>query len=344
MKLPNGFGSVFKLSGNRRRPYVARKTIGWDDKKHPQYFVIGYYTTAPEALAALVEYNKNPALFNPNAITFAEVYELWRVEKFKKVSASTKSGYQSAFKHTGELHDMKFVEIRVMHLMGVINAIRLSGRGYSTCKKVKVLFSQLYAYAVINEITDKDYSHYIDIGKNTPVLPRKPFTTRQINKLIKHVDESENIDTILIMSFSGLRISEFLNLRPKDIKLRDRYLVVTESKTEAGRNRVVPINRKIFAYIEKRAKAGNKYLIVAADGEKMSYHTYYETIFKKIMAALKMKHWPHDCRHTCATLLNNAGANTTAVKRILGHASKDVTEKVYTHKDLRELKKAINLI
>lgn len=344
MKLPNGFGSVFKLAGNRRRPFVARKTIGWDDKKHPQYFVVGYYETAPEALAALIEYNKNPTLFSPNAITFAQVYELWKVEKFKNVSDSTKSGYRSAFKNASELHDMKFVEIKVAHLMGVINAIRLSGNGYSTCKKVKVLFCQLYAYAIINELTDKDYSHYVDIGKNTPVLPRKPFTTRQINKLIKHVDELECIDTILIMVFSGLRIGEFLNLKPKDIKLRDRYLIVTESKTEAGRNRVVPINRKIFAYIEKRAKAGNKYLIVAGDGEKMSYHTYYETIFKKIMATLKMKHWPHDCRHTCTTLLDNAGANKTAVKRILGHASKDVTEKVYTHKDLRELKKAINLI
>lgn len=344
MKLPNGFGSVFKLSGNRRRPFIARKTIGWDDKKYPQYFVVGYYETAPEALAALIEYNKNPALFSPNAITFAEVYELWKAEKFKNISDSTKAGYRSAFKNAAELHDIKFVEIKVPHLIGVINAIQLAGNGYSTCKKAKVLFSQLYAYAIINEITDKDYSHYIDIGKNTPVLPRKPFTTRQINKLIKNVDELANIDTILIMIFSGLRIGEFLNLKPKDIKLRDRYLVVTESKTEAGRNRVVPINRKIFGYVERRAKTGDKYLIVTNKGEKMTYHTYYETIFKKIMTALRLKHWPHDCRHTCATLLNNAGANTTAVKRILGHASKDVTEKVYTHKDLRELRKAINLI
>lgn len=344
MKLPNGFGSVFKLSGNRRRPFVARKTIGWDDKQHPQYFIVGYYETAPEALAALIEYNKNPALFSPNSVTFAEVFELWKAEKFKHISESTKNGYKSAYKNSADLYQMKFVEIKVAHLMGVINAIRLTGNGYSTCKKVKVLFSQLYAYAIIHEITDKDYSHYIDIGKNTPVLPRKPFTTRQINKLIKNVDELEYIDTILIMIFSGLRIGEFLNLKPKDIKLRDRYLIVTESKTEAGRNRIVPISQKIFNFIEKRVKSGDKYLIVSSSGEKMSYHTYYETIFKRIMAALKMKHWPHDCRHTTATLLNNAGANVTAVKRILGHASKDVTEKVYTHKDLRELKKAINLI
>lgn len=343
MKLPNGFGSVYKLSGNRRRPFVARKTIGWDDKKHPQYFVIGYFETVEEALSALIEYNKNPALFSPNAITFSELFALWKAEKFKNISDSTKSGYNSAYKNSASLHDMKFVEIKAAHLTDAINECRLSGKGYSTCKKMKVLYSQLYAYAIIHEITDKDYSHYLDIGKNTPILPRKPFTTRQINKLFKYVDEIENIDTILIMIFSGIRIGEMLNIRPRDVKLRDRYFIVTDSKTEAGRNRIVPINQKIYTYIEHRVKLGNKYLMVN-NGEKMSYHTYYETIFKKIMATLKMKHWPHDCRHTCTTLLDNAGANKTAVKRILGHASKDVTEKVYTHKDLKELRKAINLI
>lgn len=41
---------------------------------------------------------------------------------------------------------------------------------------------------------------------------------------------------------------------------------------------------------------------------------------------------------------DNAGANETAVKRILGHASQGVTKGVYTHKSLHELKKAIDMI
>ncbi len=30
MKLANGVGTVYKLSGNRRNPYIVRKTVGWD--------------------------------------------------------------------------------------------------------------------------------------------------------------------------------------------------------------------------------------------------------------------------------------------------------------------------
>ena len=32
MKLPNNYGSVYKLSGNRRRPYIAKITIGYNNK------------------------------------------------------------------------------------------------------------------------------------------------------------------------------------------------------------------------------------------------------------------------------------------------------------------------
>ena len=65
MRLPNGYGSVFKLSGNRRNPWVARKTVGWTDNhekrtSYPKYKAIGYYPTRKAAMEALVEYNKNP--------------------------------------------------------------------------------------------------------------------------------------------------------------------------------------------------------------------------------------------------------------------------------------------
>lgn len=55
-------------------------------------------------------------------------------------------------------------------------------------------------------------------------------------------------------------------------------------------------------------------------------------------------HTTHDCRHTVATLLDTADANEVAKRRILGHAGGDVTERVYTHKGLRQLRKCIELL
>lgn len=60
MRNPNGYGSVVKLSGNRRKPFVVRKTVGWNDKGYPVYQTIGYYPTREAGMIALAEYNKAP--------------------------------------------------------------------------------------------------------------------------------------------------------------------------------------------------------------------------------------------------------------------------------------------
>ena len=51
MKLPNGYGSVYKLSGNRRNPWVACVTIGYNkETRNQERRVIGYFPNKPKAL------------------------------------------------------------------------------------------------------------------------------------------------------------------------------------------------------------------------------------------------------------------------------------------------------
>ena len=45
MRNPNNYGSVFKLSGNRRKPWAVRVTTGWSKDYKQQYKYLGYYTT-----------------------------------------------------------------------------------------------------------------------------------------------------------------------------------------------------------------------------------------------------------------------------------------------------------
>ena len=80
MKLANGVGTVYKLSGNRRNPYIVRKTVGWDidtktGKRKQQYITIGYAPTRAKGLEMLMDYNKNPYDIEASKITFAEVFE-----------------------------------------------------------------------------------------------------------------------------------------------------------------------------------------------------------------------------------------------------------------------------
>lgn len=340
MRLPNGYGSVYKLSGKRRKPFMARKTIGWNDEGKQLYRTIGYYETKKLALQALADFNNNPYDVEVSTLTFSDIFNRWKEQKYNDISKSAINGYNAAYETSKELHNIKFVDIKTMHLQSIINNC---GKGYDTLRKIRVLYNQLFKYAMENDIVNKDYSAFIDIGKKTESTTRKPFSDKEIKRLFDVEKEMPYVDTILIMIYTGLRIGELLILKAANINLEER-IIKGGIKTEAGKDRIIPINNKIMPFIKKRLEENNEYLIINDLGKKMKYDNYYREKFLPIMEQLNMNHKPHDCRHTFATLMSNSDANKTAIKKIIGHSSYATTEKIYTHKDIEELRKAIELI
>lgn len=344
LKLPNGFGSVvYYGDSNRRQPYVVKKTISGRQK------IIGQFSTYEEGLAFLVEYNKNPSLFSPSLITFSEVYDLMAAERFPKLAKTTCANYVAAYKHCQPLYRKKFAELKIGDLQQIIRNMSAAGTGYASQKKCRQLLHHMYTYAVKYEIIPPtaDISQYIDIDQRVVVYPKKPFNTRQINRIKALANTDEPLSpwamAVVMMIYSGPRSGEFLSVLKSDVKLQQRYYVIRESKTAAGRNRAVPISRKVLPYFKYWMERPGKTLIADDKGNKLNYHKF-RSLFDKVMAETRCKHTPHECRHTCATMLDDAGANETAVKRILGHASHGVTKGVYTHKSLHELKRAIDLL
>lgn len=340
MRNPNGYGSVYKLSGKRRKPYIVRQTTGWDDNGKQLYRTIGYYENSKQALAALADFNRNPYDFEATSITFAEIFEQWSKIKYEKISRSGINGYNASFELSKELHNMKFVEIKTMHLQNIIDTCE---KGHGTLRKIKSLYNQMFKYAMENDIISKDYSDYVDVGKNTDESSRVPFSDVEINRLFEVEPTIEFVDTILIMIYTGFRIGELLLIESSNVDLGNKT-IKGGIKTDAGKDRIVPINNKIFDIVAKRKAQENKYLVVNAQNEQMKYSNYYREKFQPIMEQLGMKHRPHDTRHTFATLMNNAEANPTSIKKLIGHNSFTTTEKIYTHKDIEELRKAIELI
>lgn len=349
MKLPNGYGSIVKLSGKRRNPYCARKTIGWevteDGKIVQKRMIVGCYPSREKALQGLASYNESPYDINIDTITFEDVYKKWSDKKYNEISHANMNGYKSAYKSCASLYRLKFKEIRVAHLQNVIDS---SGKNYPSLKKLRSLFNQMYEFAMRNDITEKDYSQYVEIGKKgDSKIVHRPFEDNEIQKLWENVDKLDYVDTVLITIYTGMRPSEMLKLEINNVHLNEGYMI-GGIKTEAGINRIIPINHKIMPLIKKRydyaQSVGSKFLIPNFKNEEMKYSNYKREKYDNIMEQLRMSHLPHDGRHTCATLLDRAGANKVAIKRILGHSSPDVTDKVYTHKDVQDLIKAIELI
>lgn len=340
MKNPNGYGSIYKLSGKRRRPYIVRRTIGWSDKGKQKYEIIGYFETRTLAINALAEYNMNPYDIEKSKITFSEIYEKWSSEHFSKVSKNAIVNYKVGYKYCKPLYNTKFIDLRKNHMQSVVDN---SGKAYPTRKLIKTLLNQLYNYAIENDICDKKYSAFVDIGKNEGKLKRKPFTKEEIQLLFDNEKYLDFIDTILIMIYTGLRIGELLSIKRENVFIDKRYMI-GGIKTEAGKNRVIPIHEKIVPYIQKWYNKNTPWLITNFKQEQMQYSNYKREKFDNIMEKLKMDHKPHDTRHTFASIMDSAGANKLCIKRIMGHSSQDITDKVYTHKDITELIDAVNLL
>ena len=309
MKLPNNFGSICELKDTaRRRPFIVKKSINGKQK------ALGYFSSYNEALEFLVYYNKEPKFYG-NSITFEKLYSAFRDEHWSEISDAGRSGYENSYKHCSSLYKKPFKDIKLADFQQVIDG---SKAGYSTQKKIRTLFHMMCKYAMKNDIIVKDYSQFITVCKDSKRKEKKPFTVRQIRKMYR--SKVQGTEEILMLIYTGLRPSEFLRLKPSDINAKQHYLTVRQSKTIAGKNRIVPIHNCM-----KTAQL--------------------RTSFAKVMTELHMKHRPYECRHTFATLLDdNPKANRTTIKRLMGHALPDVLSKYYTHKSSSALKKCVSLL
>lgn len=351
MKLPNQYGSVYKLSGKRRKPWVARKTVGWKQipekqKSYPIYEFIGFYATKTEALQALANYNSDPYDLHFNTITFEEVYDRWSDIHFEKVSASNVNGYKAAFNTCKDLWNMKFQEIKLDHLQKVVDD---SGKNTPTLKKIKIMFGLMYDYAVVHEIVSQDKREmvrYVDISKpgNPNAYDRKPFTKKAIKTLWDAHESNIYLSVVLMLIYTGVRIGEMLDLEKKDVHLDERWFYVKESKTDAG-IREVPIAEKIVPFFEYWMQQDCDHLICTPDQKPFEYRNYYDSYWTPLMKDLSLsKYTPHCTRHTCVSLLTEAGVDERIIQKIVGHKGQNVTQVVYTHLELPIKLEAINKI
>ena len=180
MKNPNGYGSVYKLSGNRRKPFVAKKAATYDDEGRPIQQVIGYYHTRAEALQALALYNANPYDLNSAKTTISELFEIFKERKYEKISKSGIGVYNAAFKHLAPIHNRAIKDIKSYELQRLIDEMN---RSWQSKSHVQALIHQLFDIAIELDIVQKNYAEFVKIGEKEKSEIHKPFSNEEIEIL-----------------------------------------------------------------------------------------------------------------------------------------------------------------
>lgn len=348
LKNPNGYGSVVKLSGKRRKPFEVRVNTRMDERYYPVYDVLGRFPTREEALIALADYNKNPYSISDREITFSQLYEKFYKNKYelsgKTYSRSSMDCTRSAYRHCEALYGLAYRKLRPDDFRGILGQLGPSGKPLSHAMQehIKNLFTQMDKFALQNDIIDKGYASFAAITVQEDDTPGVPFTPEELQLLWNNKDVPW-VDSILIYIYSGWRVSELILMPTEDIDLKEGTFK-GGLKTAAGKNRIVPIHSKIRGFVEHRLVV-NHGILFAINGKPATTGAYTKQ-FKTTLQAIGITtyHTPHDCRHTFISLLDSAGVNQVCIDRLIGHASSSLTTRTYTHKTIEELRQAIEMI
>ena len=329
MKLPNGYGTVTKLSGKRRKPFCVKITCGYTDDGKQIRKIIDYAETRAKGIQILAEYHTSPYDIDLRKTTFKSLYEQWLPWKTTTgVSKKSITRYTNAYKYYKTIWNMPFIEITIMQIQKTIDNCEY---GYATKSDIKTLFCQLYEFAKSIGLPVKNLStKVINLGKKVKSNAHTPFSENEISILWNNLN-IPGVELVLINLYTGLRPTELVT--PTEVNIHDKF-IITGIKTEAGIDRIIPLHNRIINLVE------SNYI---NSSMKLTYRQYHK-VFNDVMNKLNMDHVPYDCRHTFATRMDNVGANKLCIKKIMGHAIQDITEGVYTHKDLNELLAAVNLL
>lgn len=370
-RLPNGFGQISEIKNrNLRKPFRAMVTVGKSPTTgrpickplKPQSF----FETYNDAYAALVDYNRNPYDLD-SSITVSDLYEKWSSDYFKSLkSESSTRIYTSAWAYCSAIYRMQVSEVRARHIKGCIDNGVVIVHGVEkhpsalTKSRIKLLFNLMFDYAVEYELVEKNYARSFRLSKDLSAESKTTksvhisFTEKELDLLWENVDKINYVDVILIQCYSGWRPQELILLKVSDVDL-DMGVFKGGMKTKAGTNRSVPIHPRIKTLVENRYEEAKKlnsdYLINCTDSMryksdlKFTYQKYSDR-FRKIRDNLNLlhEHRPHDGRVTFVTLAKKYNLDEYAIKYLVGHSIKDITERVYTNRELEWLKSEIGKI
>lgn len=362
-RLPNGYGQIRKLSGNRRNPYgvyppqveedqdgrrLPVKALCYVNSWSVGFAVLtalkaGTYTpglenelmtvNSPEDLLAdyarLRRYFLNqPEVCDP---TFADVYKLYFRDKYesgKEYSVSARRGTQTAFANCKSLHDKSFRSLRLDDLQAVVDTCPLK---HASLELIVSLIKQMYRYADAHELCDRDYGLHVKIKKADDDEHGVPFTEDELSVLWDHSDDP-TAEMVLIMCYAGYRVSAY-----KDIVVNlEEKSFFGGNKTISGKGVLCPIHSAIYPLVKRR---------IERDGCMMADTQIFRKQMYSVLASFGLaKHTPHDCKHTFSALCERYGVNEHDRKRMLGHKIGDITNDVYGHRTLEELRSEIEKI
>ncbi|MCL4550116.1 MAG: tyrosine-type recombinase/integrase [Bacteroidetes bacterium] len=231
------------------------------------------------------------------------------------------------------------------------------GGGYIVYyRNLKAAFNKANDWGYVKE----NYFSKVKLPKRQKLAPVF-INSDQLSAISKQIKNEIVRDVVVFAFYTGMRLDEIVNLRWKNVDLKNRIITVgDESFTTKGRNqRYIPISEeaeKAIENVELRMQNEKKnnimsintivpaqnFVFCKEDGTKFTGN-YFSRRFKKacIAAGLDKAIHFHSLRHSFASNLAQKGVPLYTIKELLGHSSVSTTE-IYSHLNMDSLREAIS--
>ncbi len=280
---------------------------------------LGYYRTRAEAFKALMDYNDNPFDLNLREITFEQCYE----QAKNGFTEGRKRNYMAAYKYLEPIKDLPIRSLRANQMQKCIDACTTTQQ-----QEIKTVCHKVYAYALRNEIVEKDPSRYLHSNVIPTQKIREVITPGDAIKL-EGINEWWSKITLMLL-YSGMRTKELKELQPEWIHDKEGYVDIQKAKNKSSL-RQIPIHSHVVPLFSDYKQFGCNLYGYTHDGLNKSLKAF-------------CGHTAHDCRHTFATRMRECGCDPLVLQLLLGHTPSTITEKVYTHISMEELSSALELL
>lgn len=258
----------------------------------------------------------------------------------KKHSNNTIINYQVDILEFNDFMKGKILEISKEEVNDYLNYMYEMNASKSTISRKLSSLRTFYNYLISNGIVSTNYFLLVKNPRKDKNLPRY-VNDSDIDKMFMIPDTRKsigqrNLVIIRMLYATGVRVSELVNIKIKDINISERTIRIL-GKGSKERIVIFGINtsRELKKYLDdgrrKLDVRNSEYLFLNKDGNRLS-DRYVRKIIDDIIvkASISMHVSPHMLRHTFATEMLNNGADLVSVKDLLGHESLNTTS-IYTH-------------
>lgn len=225
----------------------------------------------------------------------------------------------------------------------LVKFIHHQSRSGLSARSLARLISSLksfYKFLILDGILKKNPAVNLSSPKTWLALPQF-LTLKEVELLLAQPDEKAVLGLrdkamLELLYATGLRVSELVSLKPKDLNMEDGFLLC---RGKGNKERIVPLGesavKALRKYLAKARpelmKQPNESLFLTRRGNVFTRQGFWKLLKSYAQkAGLGMKISPHTLRHSFATHLLERGADLRSVQLMLGH-SQITTTQIYTH-------------